>query len=133
LFVSSNIIAFFDSESRVVPINNEADKLRDAESKLQAAERRITELEVERARAIKAAAAVSNKPVAVSKPASAIDQVVTHLSEVVRLAQGLSEEDARRVRDFVHATSAMLMASTYLPAHDQRVFETALRIAAAKR
>lgn len=131
--MSSNIIAFFDSESRVVPINNEADKLRDAESKLQAAERRITELEVERARAIKAAAAVSNKPVAVSKPASAIDQVVTHLSEVVRLAQGLSEEDARRVRDFVHATSAMLMASTYLPAHDQRVFETALRIAAAKR
>lgn len=131
--MSSNIIAFFDSESRVVPINNEADKLRDAESKLQAAERRITELEVERARAIKAAAAVSNKPVAVSKPASAIDQVVTHLSEVVRLAQGLSEEDARRVRDFVHATSAMLMASTYLPAHDQRVFETALRTAAAKR
>jgi hypothetical protein len=126
--MSSNIIAFFDSESRVVPINNEADKLRDAESKLAAAERRIAELEAKCARAITAAAAVSNKTTtAVSKPVSAIDQVVAHLSSVVKLAQGLSDQDQRRVRDFTHVASSLLMSTTYLVADDQHIFETALR------
>jgi hypothetical protein len=137
--MSSNIIAFFDSESRVVPISNDADQLRDAESKLATAERRIAELEAERATMTrKLAVAVSNKPAVVSnpvpsKPAGAIDQVATHLSEVIRLAQGLSEEDARRVRDLVHAASSVLLASTYLPVDDQRLFESALRTAAGKK
>jgi hypothetical protein len=124
--VSSNIIAFFD-HGQVIPISNDADQLRDAEDKLAAAERRIIELEAERARAI----AVSNKPAAAvskpAKPAGAIDQVTANLSEIVRLAQGVSPEDSRRIRDLVHAASSLLMASTYLPQTDQMKFEAALR------
>jgi hypothetical protein len=56
-----------------------------------------------------------------------VDQIVVHLGEVVRLAQSLSPDDQRRVRDFCHATSSMLLATTYLPKNDQRLFETTLR------
>jgi hypothetical protein len=58
---------------------------------------------------------------------SDVDRIVAHLGQVVRLAQNLSETDARRVRDFVHAASSMLSATTYLPAKDQAQFERALR------
>jgi transcriptional regulator of met regulon len=128
--MSSRIVAIFDNELHqvVVPLNTDADQLRDANDKLAAAERRIAELEAERAIA-------ARKLAVVSKPAGgAIDMVATHLSEVVRLAQGLTEEDSRRrIRDLVHATSSVLLASTYLPADDQRLFESALRTAAGKK
>ena len=58
---------------------------------------------------------------------SDVDQIVAHLGAVVRLAQNLSESDARRVRDFIHATSAALTMSTYFREEDQAKFEQALR------
>jgi hypothetical protein len=61
-----------------------------------------------------------------------IDRIVSLLSQVVLRAQSLSPEDQRRVRDLTHAASAMLMATTYLPKNDQRIFETALRDIASK-
>ena len=64
--------------------------------------------------------------------ANPIDIIMANLAAVVRLAQGLSPEDARRVRDFVHATSAMLQATTYLEASDQKLLEAALRDTARK-
>ena len=39
-------------------------------------------------------------------PTSDIDQIVAHFAAVVRLAQDLSDEDQRRVRDFARATLA---------------------------
>lgn len=56
-----------------------------------------------------------------------VEQIVAHLGQVVRLAQNLSPTDARRVRDFVHAASSMLSATTYLTGPDQARFEQALR------
>lgn len=56
-----------------------------------------------------------------------IDAIVMHLSEVVKLAQDLSTTDRRRARDFVHAASAVLSATTYLPDDDQSKFDRALR------
>ncbi|MGZ6316307.1 MAG: hypothetical protein ACXWNQ_03530 [Anaerolineales bacterium] len=58
---------------------------------------------------------------------SDVDRIVSLLGQVVRLAQTLSPTDARRVRDFVHATESMLSATTYLPEQDQARFERALR------
>jgi hypothetical protein len=58
---------------------------------------------------------------------SDVDRIVSLLGQVVRLAQGLSAEDARRVRAFVHAAASMLSATTYLPDQDQSKFERALR------
>ena len=58
---------------------------------------------------------------------SDVDKIVQHLAQVVRLAQNLSDEDQRRVRDFVHAASAMLSATTYLATSDQKIFERSLR------
>jgi hypothetical protein len=66
-------------------------------------------------------------------PEGAVDEVVTLLAQVVFLAQSLDADDQRRVRDFVHACSSTLMATTYLPSADQRAYENALRAAAAKR
>jgi len=54
------------------------------------------------------------------------DQIVACLGQVVRRAQGLSDEDQRRVRDFVRATLAALEATTSLPKNDQRMFERSL-------
>jgi hypothetical protein len=60
-------------------------------------------------------------------PTSDIDQIVKHFAQVVQLAQGLSDEDQRRVRDFARAALATLEATTSLPKSDQRKFERALR------
>ena len=64
---------------------------------------------------------------------SEIDRIVSLLTQVVIKARSLSEPDKRRARDFVHATQAMLTATTYLPQTDQRIFETALRNLAAEQ
>jgi hypothetical protein len=64
---------------------------------------------------------------------SEVDQIVALLTQIVVRAQSLSEPDQRRVRDFVHATTSMLSATTYLPKSDQRLFELALRETAARR
>jgi hypothetical protein len=56
-----------------------------------------------------------------------VDRIVNHLGQVVRLARNLSEDDARRVRAFVHAASSALSATTYLPESDQALFEHSLR------
>jgi hypothetical protein len=62
-----------------------------------------------------------------------VDHVVTLLGEVVMRAQSMSPDDLRRVRDFVHAASAVLMSTTYLPRDDQVIFETALRTSVARK
>jgi hypothetical protein len=64
---------------------------------------------------------------------SEVDQIVSLLGQVVRRAQSLSEQDQRRVRDFVQATQSMLTATTYLPKSDQTKFEAALRRDVAAR
>lgn len=70
----------------------------------------------------------------VSNPSSGeVDHIVVLLSQVVQMTQSLSEQDQRRVRDFVHSASAMLSATTYLPKSDQRLFEAALRDVAARK
>jgi hypothetical protein len=56
-----------------------------------------------------------------------VDQIVAHLGRVVALAQNLSEQDARRARDFVAACSSTLAATTYLPRADQEAIQSALR------
>jgi hypothetical protein len=56
-----------------------------------------------------------------------VDQIVSLLGQVIRRAQSLSDQDQRRVRDFVQATQSMLTATTYLPKSDQATFEAALR------
>jgi hypothetical protein len=58
---------------------------------------------------------------------SGVDRIVALLSEVVSLAQDLSEADQRRVRDFTQAAQSMLTATTYLNKSDQTIFENALR------
>ena len=58
---------------------------------------------------------------------SDIDQIIRHFAQVVRLAQGLSDEDQRRVRDFARATLATLEATTMLPKSDQARFQRSLR------
>jgi len=60
-------------------------------------------------------------------PTSDIDQIVAHFAAVVRLAQDLSDEDQRRVRDFARATLATLEATTMLPKSDQARFQRSLR------
>ncbi len=62
-----------------------------------------------------------------------VDQIVALLGQVVQRAQNLSETDARRVRNIVHAAQGMLMATTYLEKPDQRAFERSLREAANRR
>jgi hypothetical protein len=63
----------------------------------------------------------------IDAPMNEIDRIAAYLGQVVRMAQNLSEPDARRVRDFVRVTLSMLEATTYLPAPDQARFEHALR------
>jgi hypothetical protein len=58
---------------------------------------------------------------------SEVDQIADHLAQVVKLAQTLSEADARRTRDLMHAASALLTATTYLSGPDQARLERALR------
>ena len=117
------IAVIINGEWRQLPVidgHNNIDTL--TADKLAAAERRIVELE--------AAAEAQRRAIATRKPA--VDQAVTHLSEVVRLAQGASETDARRIRDFVHTTSALLSATTYLDKSDQNMLEDALRATARR-
>jgi hypothetical protein len=64
---------------------------------------------------------------------SEVDQIVSLLTQVVVKAQGLSDGDQRRVRDFVRAALSMLEATTSLPKSDQRIFEAALRDVAARK
>jgi hypothetical protein len=61
-----------------------------------------------------------------------VDQIVVYLSQVVALAQPLSEDDRRRVRQFVYGASNVLEATTRMPKSDQQIFEVALRDAARK-
>ncbi|MGZ4123429.1 MAG: hypothetical protein ACXVOI_09505 [Tumebacillaceae bacterium] len=56
-----------------------------------------------------------------------LDKAVAHLGAVTRLARYLSERDAQRLREFVHATSAVLAATTRLAGPDQSKFERAIR------
>jgi hypothetical protein len=56
-----------------------------------------------------------------------VEKIAAHLSQIIRVAQGLSESDARRARDLLHAASGLLMATTYLPKEDQAQLEQALR------
>ena len=72
------------------------------------------------------------RPQQVVNPTSDIDQIAAHLGAVVRLAQNMTPEDQRRARDFMHAASAALSATTYLPETDQKLFEAALRDTARK-
>ena len=60
-------------------------------------------------------------------PTDAVDRIAELLAEVVLLAQSLTPQDARRAREFLHAASSVLAASTVLPLEDQRIFETHLR------
>jgi hypothetical protein len=57
------------------------------------------------------------RSVALASPMDAMDEVVAQLSRVVMLAQDMSDEDQRRVRDFVHAASAMLLAIRLIKKH----------------
>jgi hypothetical protein len=75
---------------------------------------------------------VSNNSSVTNSSMSEVDQIVSLLTQVLVRAQSLSEQDQRRVRDFVQASQAMLTATTYLPKSDQRLFETALREVAAR-
>ena len=56
-----------------------------------------------------------------------VERIAEYLAEVVLLAQSLTPQDARRAREFLHAASSVLAASTVLPLEDQRIFETHLR------
>ena len=62
-----------------------------------------------------------------------VDEIVGYLGRVVMLAQDLPSEDARRAREFVAATHALLSATTSLSRSDQSVFENALRNAVRKK
>jgi hypothetical protein len=66
-------------------------------------------------------------PYSIDASTDDISQIAALLGQVVRVAQGLSEADARRARDLVHATSSMLGAMTYLPRQDQQLFEKSIR------
>jgi hypothetical protein len=56
-----------------------------------------------------------------------VEEIAGLLGQVVRLAQGLGPEDARRARDFMHAAQAAMTATTYLSGPDQQTFERSLR------
>lgn len=73
-----------------------------------------------------------NDSYVVNSSTNEVDQIVSFLSQVIRRAQSLSDQDQRRVRDFVCATQSMLTATTYLPKCDQTKFESALRDVAAR-
>jgi hypothetical protein len=62
----------------------------------------------------------------IDTPSSDIDRILNHLAQVVRLAQGLPDDDQRRTRDFVRAALATLEATTSLPKADQRKFNKLL-------
>jgi hypothetical protein len=64
---------------------------------------------------------------AVDAPVDGVDEIARLLGRAVRLAQNLSPTDARRARDYMHAASAAMTASTYLSGPDQQTFERALR------
>lgn len=70
---------------------------------------------------------VNPKPNVHETPTSDIDQIVAHFATCVRLAQNLSDEDQRRVRDFARATLAALECTTMLPKSDQARFQRSLR------
>jgi hypothetical protein len=69
---------------------------------------------------------VNPKPDTRETPTSEIDQIVAHFARVVCLAQGLPDEDQRRVRDFARACLSTLEATTSLPNSDQKMFDRAL-------
>jgi hypothetical protein len=56
-----------------------------------------------------------------------VDQIAGLLGQIIRRTKSLSEEDARRVREFIRMTQAVLTATTCLPEADQKIFEAALR------
>ena len=60
----------------------------------------------------------------------AVEEIVAMLAQIVKLAQTLSANDQRRVREFVVAAQSTLNATTRMETGDQRVFEAALRNAA---
>jgi hypothetical protein len=69
----------------------------------------------------------NDRNVSVDTRISDIDQIAAHLGKAVRLAQNLSPTDARRARDFFHAASGMMSATTFLPSDDQKLFGKSLR------
>ena len=64
------------------------------------------------------------------EPMDDVGEIVAMLARIVKVAQTMSADDQRRVRDFVEATRSTLAATTRLPGDDQRAFEMALRNAA---
>ncbi len=67
------------------------------------------------------------RPHVIDTQRSDVDRIVAHLAQVVRLAQGLPNDDQRRARDFVRAALATLEATTSLPKSDQKIFRESLR------
>ena len=60
-------------------------------------------------------------------PMDAIDEIPHLLARVVALTQTLSEQDARRAREFIRIAHAAMTVSTCLPPNDQQIFQDALR------
>ena len=70
---------------------------------------------------------VNPKPDTRLTPTSTMQQIVANFSQIVCLAQDLSDDDQRRVRDFARATLSTLEATTSLRRDDQQMFDRALR------
>ena len=59
-----------------------------------------------------------------------VDEIVGLLARVVKLAQTLNANDARRAREIMEAAKSAIYATTRLDRDDQQAFEMALRQAA---
>lgn len=62
-----------------------------------------------------------------------LDHLVAILSEVVVASQDLSEEDQRRMRNFVCACGDLMVSRTRLEPTDRQIFERELRAAVKRR
>jgi hypothetical protein len=60
-------------------------------------------------------------------PMDEIDEITMLLARATKLAQGLSDDDRRRVRELFAASLSLLHATTRLETSDQRRFEQAMR------
>ncbi|UGA45661.1 hypothetical protein HU230_0006375 [Bradyrhizobium quebecense] len=74
----------------------------------------------------RAVTTMSASPVVNPASMGGVEEIVSMLARIVKMAQGLSADDKRRVREFVEAARSTLFATTRLDATDQRVFEMAL-------
>ena len=69
------------------------------------------------------------RPPPVLEPASPedeIDEIISMLTAATRMAQSMSPENRRRIRELFHASIALLNATTVLPSGDQTKFKNAL-------